>query len=294
MWRRFIVLGVLACAVGMFAAAPAAFAATPQQIYRDYADNGRLDHQYSKGDLQRALKYAALQGYSKVGVQGAVQQARVQGSEDERRTAVHRPRSHAACRRRCSPVGCGCGSAQAWPGSGLTGKPKARQMAMRSVNAEALPALEPLELERSESRRSGGAGLASWGRGALVLDLVLLAVAATMSQLEAARDRESSACPRPGSSSTAGSPFSCCACAGCTRGSCGSRCWRRAHGARSDSLAAMTVVSLRILLPGNVDNLAPQMLRLFAFSAVYLAAGGSRSTGRSSGPDACVRPRGPR
>src|SRR3954468_3737947 len=74
MWRRFIVLGVLACAVGMFAVAPA-FAASPQQVYRDYADNGRLDHQYSKGDLQRALKYAALQGYSKVGVQGAVQQA---------------------------------------------------------------------------------------------------------------------------------------------------------------------------------------------------------------------------
>jgi len=60
MWRRFIVLGVLACAVGMFASAPA-FAASPQQVYRDYADNGRLDHQYSKADLQRALKYAALQ-----------------------------------------------------------------------------------------------------------------------------------------------------------------------------------------------------------------------------------------
>ena len=74
MWRRFIVLGVLACAVGMFASAPA-FAASPQQVYRDYADNGRLDHQYSKADLQRALKYAALQGYSKVGVQGAVQPA---------------------------------------------------------------------------------------------------------------------------------------------------------------------------------------------------------------------------
>jgi hypothetical protein len=75
MVRRLIVLGVLTCAVGMLAATPAAFAASPQQIYRDYADNGRLDHQYSKGDLRRALKYAALQGYSKVGVQGAVQQA---------------------------------------------------------------------------------------------------------------------------------------------------------------------------------------------------------------------------
>ena len=75
MWRRVLVLGVLACAVGMFAVAPAAFGATPQQIYKDYADNGKLDQQYSKADLQRALKSAALQGYPRVGVQGAVQQA---------------------------------------------------------------------------------------------------------------------------------------------------------------------------------------------------------------------------
>jgi hypothetical protein len=75
MWRRLIVLGVIACAVGMVIAAPAALAATPQQIYRDYADNGRLDHSYSKADLQAALRYAAIQGYPQVGVQGAVQQA---------------------------------------------------------------------------------------------------------------------------------------------------------------------------------------------------------------------------
>jgi hypothetical protein len=75
MWRRLIVLGVLACAVGLVMAAPAAVAATPQQIYRDYADNGRLDHAYTKADLNAALRYAALQGYPQVGVQGAVQQA---------------------------------------------------------------------------------------------------------------------------------------------------------------------------------------------------------------------------
>ena len=75
MWRRVLVLGVLACAVGMVVAAPAAVAATPQQIYRDYADNGRLDQSYSKADLKAALKYAAVQGYPRVGVQGAVQQA---------------------------------------------------------------------------------------------------------------------------------------------------------------------------------------------------------------------------
>ena len=75
MWRRSIVLVVLACAVGILVAAPAAVAATPQQIYRDYADNGKLDRSYSKADLKAALKYSAAQGYPRVGVQGAVQQA---------------------------------------------------------------------------------------------------------------------------------------------------------------------------------------------------------------------------
>jgi opacity protein-like surface antigen len=73
MLRRCAVWGVLACAVLAFAGA--AQAATPQQIYRDYADNGRLDHQYSQADLQRAKRDAALQGYPSVGVQGAVEQA---------------------------------------------------------------------------------------------------------------------------------------------------------------------------------------------------------------------------
>ena len=46
-----------------------------EQIYRDYAQHGRLTHNYSRSDLQRALRDAALQGYPRVGVQGAVQQA---------------------------------------------------------------------------------------------------------------------------------------------------------------------------------------------------------------------------
>jgi hypothetical protein len=65
---------VAACAALAFGVGPA-LGATPQQIYRDYKDNGRLDQHYSKADLQRAQRDAALQGYSKVGVQGAVQQA---------------------------------------------------------------------------------------------------------------------------------------------------------------------------------------------------------------------------
>jgi hypothetical protein len=74
MRRRLTIFGVSACAAA-FLAAPNALAATPQQIYRDYKDNGRLDHHYTRSDLQRALRDAALQGYPHVGVQGAVQQA---------------------------------------------------------------------------------------------------------------------------------------------------------------------------------------------------------------------------
>jgi hypothetical protein len=55
-----ISLVVVASAVVL---APGAGAATPKQIYRDYADNGRLDQKYSKADLNRALKDAVLQGY---------------------------------------------------------------------------------------------------------------------------------------------------------------------------------------------------------------------------------------
>lgn len=74
MWRRCATWGVTACAT-LALGVGVASAATPQQIYRDYADNGRLDHTYTKADLQRALRDAAQQGYPNVGVQGAVQQA---------------------------------------------------------------------------------------------------------------------------------------------------------------------------------------------------------------------------
>jgi hypothetical protein len=75
MRRRYTIFGVTACAVAVLGLAPSALAATPQQIYRDYAQHGRLTHNYSRSDLQRALRDAALQGYPRVGVQGAVQQA---------------------------------------------------------------------------------------------------------------------------------------------------------------------------------------------------------------------------
>jgi opacity protein-like surface antigen len=75
MWRRCAVWGLSLCAAVALGAAPAAMGATPQKIFRDYADNGRLDRTYSKADLQRAQRDLALQGYPKVGVQGEVERA---------------------------------------------------------------------------------------------------------------------------------------------------------------------------------------------------------------------------
>jgi len=39
--------------------------ATPQQIYRDLADNGRLDHKYCAADIARALHSPSLQHYER-------------------------------------------------------------------------------------------------------------------------------------------------------------------------------------------------------------------------------------
>ncbi len=40
-----------------------AAAATPSEIYADYADNSRLDAAYSTSDLENALNSAVIQGY---------------------------------------------------------------------------------------------------------------------------------------------------------------------------------------------------------------------------------------
>lgn len=63
MVRRKLTAACVAVAAVVVAAAPGAFAATPNQIYQDYADNGTIDGTYSTGDLQRALKDATVQGY---------------------------------------------------------------------------------------------------------------------------------------------------------------------------------------------------------------------------------------
>ena len=45
----------VASGLGALLLAASAGAATPQQIYRDLADNGRLDRTYSRADIERAF-----------------------------------------------------------------------------------------------------------------------------------------------------------------------------------------------------------------------------------------------
>lgn len=62
-----IVTAVIATLVAAALAAPAAMSASPREIYADYADNGRLDAQYSRADLERALQDVEGQGYPRAG-----------------------------------------------------------------------------------------------------------------------------------------------------------------------------------------------------------------------------------
>ena len=54
MCRRALTAAVAAGVLALLAAGNAG-AATPQEIYRDLADNGRLDRTYSRADIERAF-----------------------------------------------------------------------------------------------------------------------------------------------------------------------------------------------------------------------------------------------
>jgi hypothetical protein len=60
--RRALVGFTTTLATALLLAVPA-FGATPDQIYKDFADNGTLDANYSKDDLTRAVHDSSVQGY---------------------------------------------------------------------------------------------------------------------------------------------------------------------------------------------------------------------------------------
>jgi hypothetical protein len=76
MMRTRVIVGIVALVGVASIGAQAAAAATPGQIYRDYADNGRIDGAYAAADLKAAQTNASVQGYGNpnviVGFKGAI------------------------------------------------------------------------------------------------------------------------------------------------------------------------------------------------------------------------------
>src|SRR5918912_1186655 len=119
-------------------------------------------------------------------------------------------------------------------------------MVSRPLNADVLPALEPLPVDSVAVRRRAY-GFGSWAVGAFVLDGLMLLAAAVVAQL--ARR--------------------------------GLYDWRLRLSVLDNlrrvvsatALAAMVVLCLRLVLHGDVHDLTSQSLRMLAFSAVFVAAG---------------------
>ena len=63
MRRGRIIRGLVVASAAAALGAPGAFGATPQQIYKDFADNGRLDGRYTASELREFGRNASLQGY---------------------------------------------------------------------------------------------------------------------------------------------------------------------------------------------------------------------------------------
>ena len=62
MTARRPVLALTTAVACLLATASGAVAATPQQIYRDLADNGKLDRRYSDADIARAFSLQRVVG----------------------------------------------------------------------------------------------------------------------------------------------------------------------------------------------------------------------------------------
>jgi exopolysaccharide biosynthesis polyprenyl glycosylphosphotransferase len=146
-------------------------------------------------------------------------------------------------------------------------------MATRSLSqAEALPVLEPIQLEATEHalRRRP---LDSWALGAFLLDTTLLLAALLAAQLGS------------GVAGIVHIPTTWLLAYGAVvllaLHARGLYSWHVRLQTLDDVrsvivatvLATAAVLTLRVVLPGDIDDLGGQSIRLFAFSAVYLVAG---------------------
>ena len=115
MRRGGALTATVASGLGALLLAASAGAATPQQIYRDLADNNRLDRQYSRADIERALGQPVASGVraARARTAHAADASRPRRRPDCLRegqpfAALHRPRRCALRRRRRPAVASRC------------------------------------------------------------------------------------------------------------------------------------------------------------------------------------------
>jgi exopolysaccharide biosynthesis polyprenyl glycosylphosphotransferase len=146
-------------------------------------------------------------------------------------------------------------------------------MATRPLTNAEVPALQPILLEEQPLRLRRLRAAGSWTRGAIILDATMLLAAAGAAELGSR-----------GAGIVRTSPVWLVVYAAIVlllfrvRGLYS---WHVRLHALDDvravvtvtGLAAMSLLTLRLLLPGDVDDLVGQSVRLFAFSVVYLSAG---------------------
>src|SRR5438309_1813857 len=146
-------------------------------------------------------------------------------------------------------------------------------MATRTLTNAEVPVLEPIGLEPQPLalRRLRVAG--SWARGALLLDVAMLLAAALAAELGSG-----------GAGIIQTAPVWLVVYAAVVLlvlQMRGMYSWHVRLQALDDvravitstGLAAMALLTLRLFLPGGIDDLAGQSIRLWVFSAVYLGAG---------------------
>jgi exopolysaccharide biosynthesis polyprenyl glycosylphosphotransferase len=148
-------------------------------------------------------------------------------------------------------------------------------MATRPLtNAEALPAIEPIELEGRDALALGRLRrVGSWSHGAFLLDSTMLLAAGFAAQVGS---RVAGIIPMPTAWVLLYAAVVLLALHARRMYS-----WHVRLQVLDDVravltatvLAGMALVTLRLFLPGDVDDLAGQAIRLWAFSAFYLAAG---------------------
>ncbi len=80
-WALLSVL--LAAGLLMLLMVGTALAATPQEIYNDYADNGRLDGNYTQAELQAVLTDPTLAQYANQQVLGSLKELINSSGEEE-------------------------------------------------------------------------------------------------------------------------------------------------------------------------------------------------------------------